>query len=106
MCRAVYAVVIAAEEAVARLRRAAGLEVQIVGVAGTLDAPMPDGVEPDVLIVHDSADAASPPPGPAVVWVGEAAPGWADHVLADDDGLAGALPGAITRALIARRSRR
>lgn len=107
MCRACYAVVVASDADQQRLRRAAGLDVQVVAMTASLSDAVGLDPTPDVLIVHaDAADpAASTQDGPAVVWIGADPPAWADQALADDAGLNDALPGAIVKALIARRSR-
>jgi len=107
MCRACYAVVVAADADQQRLRRAAGLDVQVVAMTASLSDAVALDPTPDVLIVHENAadPAASTHEGPAVVWIGADAPAWADQVLADDAALNDALPGAVVRALIARRSR-
>ena len=107
MCRACYAVVVAADAEQQRLRRAAGLDVQVVAMTASLADAVGLDPMPDVLIVHASAadPAAAAQDGAAVVWVGDDAPEWADLAIADDASLNDALPGACVKALIARRTR-
>lgn len=110
MCRAVYALVVGSTEEVAlRLRRAVGLEVQVMDVL-TDAGPLPEGPF-DVIVV----DAATPGAreavagwrqrsDAAVVWVGEDPPSGVHHAVAWGDDLPDTLPGAVTKALLARRS--
>lgn len=105
MCRACYAVVVAPEAEQQRLRRAAGLEVQVIQTTTAFEAATAVEPTPDVLIVHAASPLASASAGPAVVWIGEHAPDWADVQVPDDEALADALPGAVVRALIERRKR-
>ena len=105
MCRACYAVVIAAEPEQQRLRRAAGLEVQVLATGTSFDAAKGIDPAPDVVIVHATAPEPPAERDAAIVWVGDAAPEWADVSVPDDPALPDALPGAVVRALIARRSR-
>lgn len=97
--------VIAAADAQSRLRRAAGLEVQVIEMLESSEASLPTDPSPDVLIIHPAAGSNRPDSGAAVVWVSEDAPDWADASLPDDENLDDALPSAITKALIARRNR-
>jgi len=112
MCRAVWVIIYAPEgESVTRLRRAAGLEVQVVGVARTSDelTALIATTRADVLVVDGRAPHASTIATASlsrergVVWVGDDAPQGVEMIGAD--ALADSLPGAITRALIARTKR-
>jgi hypothetical protein len=107
MCRACYAVVVGPEAEQQRLRRAAGLDVQVVAMTASFTDALTMDPAPDVLIVHAGSPLQPPgePAGPAIVWVGSDAPGWVDHAAPDDEALGDALPGAIVKALVARRSR-
>jgi DNA-binding NarL/FixJ family response regulator len=112
MCRAVWALAVGPdEEACRRLRRAAGADVQVVAMATDLARAreLVGETEIDVAIV----DAATPDaygivaalrrshPKLALVWVGDAPPE-AVHATAPDVDPE-TIPGAVTRALLARR---
>lgn len=105
MCRACYAVVVAPVEAQPRLRRAAGLDVQVVAMVTSFAEALTIDPPPDVIIVGDGVGDA-PPPGmtAAIVVVGSAAIS-ADERIDDGEDLPDRLPGAVVRALIARRGR-
>lgn len=105
MCRACHAIVVAGSDAHNRLRRAAGLEVQVVALTTSFAEASAMDPAPDVLIVHADAADLEQAPEPAVVWVGADPPDWVDASVPDDDGLNDALPGAVVRALIQRRKR-
>lgn len=111
MCRAVWVVVAGSdEERCKALRRAAGPDSQVVLLATepgeilSLEGPM------DAAVLDAEMDGArglaeelrASRPGTAVVWVGEDAPEQAHHAIAWNTELNDSLPGAITKALIAR----
>ncbi len=112
MCRAVWVILVgASEEACRRLRRAAGIEAQVVAMATEVGTEL-DGRTPADVVIVDAAAAGSERapaviaaglPEAAIVWVGDQAPeqvhGSIPWNTVDD-----ALPGAITRSLIARRT--
>lgn len=103
MCRAISALVVASEDVAPKLRRAAGLEVQVVGIVNSPEVGV-EGVTPDILIIHAPSGQIQPAQGPGFVWVGPDAPDWAHAAVVDDDDLSNTLPGAIVKALIIRRS--
>lgn len=115
MCRAVWVLVAgSSEESCKRLRRAAGIEVQVVGMTQSVEeAPsLIDSSTPDVVVIEGSMpgavalaeDLRARAAGTAVLWVGGDAPGAAHHAVPADADWEEALPGAITKALIARNS--
>lgn len=109
MCRAVWVVVAAAhEEGCKRLRRALGSDAQVVAMTTSADealAVLPSS-NADAVVISSDLDGAvalavrARESGAAVLWVGSAAPDEAHHATEDSDDLSGAL----TRALLARRS--
>lgn len=107
MCRAIWVVVVApSEEACKRIRRAAGADVQVVAIVGSVaDLDGLAETPADVVVIQGMPDAVEAArarwPDAAIVWVGEAAPEGLHAV--GPDGLEDALPGAINAALIARR---
>ncbi len=114
MCRAIWALAIGPDEAAcARLRRAAGADVQVVAMATTAAAAKETlgETEIDVAIVDArTADAYGivarlrrQHPRVAVVWVGKDPPDTA-HLSILDDRAEDELSSAVTRALIARKS--
>ncbi|HEX9713734.1 MAG TPA: hypothetical protein VGB52_14415 [Actinomycetota bacterium] len=94
-------------ESAARLRRAAGLEVQVMDVvegtgglpAGPFDVIILDGAAAGAREAVPAFRAAAP--DAAIVWVGADPPDDV-HQAVPDDGLNDALPGAIVKALLAR----
>jgi NADPH:quinone reductase-like Zn-dependent oxidoreductase len=110
MCRAIWAIIYAADnDAAKKLRRAAGAEVDVVAMATTTDELTATiaTTRADILIVDAGAPSADKiatmvrSKDRGVVWVGDGAPG-GTLVAAWDDQLADTLPSAITRALLAR----
>lgn len=110
MCRAVWVMIVGSSpDVVAKLRRAAGAEVEVVADAASrdealakanqarVDVAVIDGELTDAGALAESLRVA----GLAVVLVG----GVGGDVGADGE-IADELPGAITRALMARRPRR
>lgn len=111
MCRAVWAIVYAANlDAAKALRGAAGAEVEVVAMAKSTDELTATiaTTRADVVIVDGSAPAAATiatmlaAKGSGIAWVGEGAPDGA-VAIAWSDRLGEDLPAAITRALIARK---
>jgi DNA-binding response OmpR family regulator len=111
MCRAVWVVVVgASEDACTRLRRAAGPDAQVVLLTTDPDEVLAGDATFDVVVVDGSSPGAAGlvealragRPGSAIVWVGDDAPEQAHQAAALNDGLDDSLPGAITKALIAR----
>jgi hypothetical protein len=110
MCRAVWvAVVGGSEEACHRLRRAAGPDAQVV-VMATDPAPLlEEEKSADAVVIDGEAEGATAlaqglaarSPNTAIVWVGPSAPPEAHQGVAWDD-IDATLPGAITKALLAR----
>lgn len=107
MCRAVWVILVAPPDVAPRLRRAVGAEAQVVDVAETVDALAQ--IQADVVIVDAGVVGAAAGVGrvraqtrSAIVWIGEDPPDAAHHAVAYDEDLEDALPGAITKALIAR----
>lgn len=112
MCRAVWGVVVAPDDdACKALRRACGADVQVVGmaVAKAEALTLLESTPADVVVLDARAPDASSlveelrARDVAIVWVGAAAPEGAHHAAEAGDGLDDRLPGAITKALIARR---
>lgn len=115
MCRALWVLILgSSDEACRALRRAAGAEAQVVAmtadatqapelaVSSNADAIVVDARAPDAQAAVIEVRARAPEG--AIVWIGDGAPESVDHALGWTDDLGDALPGAITRALIARRS--
>ena len=112
MCRAVWVIVVGgSEEACRRLRRAAGIEVQVVAMATAVGAELDGRTPADVVIVDAAAEGseeapaliATGLPGAAIVWAGEHAPEQV-HGSVPWNQVDEVLPSAITKALIARRA--
>ncbi len=110
MCRAVWVVVYAADlDSAKKLRRGAGAEVEVVAMTMSTDELTATiaTTRADALIIDANATSAAQISGMlrskdrGVVWVGEGAPDGTISV-AWSDALADELPGAITRALLAR----
>jgi hypothetical protein len=99
-------VVAPTEDECKQLRRAVGLEAQVVGMAlsGNEARALMDVTPADVLIVDGATpDVEDLDPGErALVWVGEGAPHHVDAHVERGDLMS--LESAVTRALIARRS--
>lgn len=102
MCRACVAAVVAPEEDHPRIRRAAGLEVQVSDFATSPGELDPEGGF-DVLIIMGAEGPASTEP--ALLAIASERPAWADHSIPDGEDLADRLPGAVVKALIERRKR-
>jgi hypothetical protein len=113
MCRAIWALAIGPdEEACSRIRRAAGADVQVIAMATTLarateligdsqlDVAIIDGLTPDAYGIVTSLRRSHPKV--AVVWIGDAPPDTAHAWVAADTADGETVPGAVTRALIAR----
>lgn len=112
MCRAVWLLIAAVDDhACKRLRRAAGAEVQVIAMETSAEAALGvPGDNLDAAVVDARLDGAGnlasalTARGVAVVVVREPGSLDGDGVFVDWDGeIDDALPGAITRALIARR---
>jgi DNA-binding NarL/FixJ family response regulator len=106
MCRAVWVIVVApTDEACKALRRAAGVEVQVVAMAATAAEAraLLDSTPADAVVMDAGTPGARDfdPGERGFVWVGDDAPARAHAQVATPD--ADELPSAITRALIARR---
>ncbi len=115
MCRAIWALAIGPDEdACNRIRRAAGPEVQVIAMATTLtraqeligdsalDVALIDATTSDAYGIVRTLRRAHPKV--AVVWIGASPPDTAHtHVEADEADI-DHVPGAVTRALIARRA--
>ena len=114
MCRAIWALAIGPdEEACGKIRRAAGADVQVIAMATTLARAreLIGESELDVAII----DAATPDgygivtnlrrlhPKVAIVWIGAEPPETAHASIARDETDDDHLPGAVTKALIARK---
>ena len=114
MCRAIWALAIGPDEdACNRIRRSAGVEVQVIAMAtalsraqeligdSTIDVAVIDARTPDAYGIVRTLRRSHPKV--AVVWIGDDPPETAHtqipHAEADVDHL----PGAITKALIARK---
>jgi len=113
MCRAIWALAIAPDEdAAARIRRAAGADVQVIAMATSLgdvreriaesaiDVAILDSSTPDAFGIVSALRRQHP--RVAVVWIGQDPPEivHASVPLAEAD--IDHLPGVVTRALIAR----
>lgn len=110
MCRAVWVLVAAAsEEACKALRRAAGMECQVVGMATSMDdvIAMLTNTPADCVVVDAAVAGARARAGEiadcAICWVGPDAPSNAHHAVEWGDNLNDILPGAIVKALLARK---
>jgi len=95
------------DEECKKLRRACGAEAQVVAMSLSPSVEELKATNADVAVLgaFDSFAVAARDSGAAVVWVGHAAPEGAHASVADDESLTDALPSAITKALIARRTR-
>jgi DNA-binding NarL/FixJ family response regulator len=115
MCRAIWALAIGPDDqACARLRRAAGADVQVVAMATTparieeligetpIDVAIVDAETPDSYGIVSRLRRSHPKI--AVVWVGDEPPDTAHDSVARTAVDADHLPSAVTRALIARKS--
>jgi len=115
MCRAIWALAIGPnEDACNRIRRTAGADVQVIAMATTmarakeligdseLDVAIIDATTPDAYGIVTNLRRSHPKV--AVVWLGGDPPETAHASLpleeADDE----RVPGAVTRALIARKN--
>lgn len=96
------AAVIAPEGDQQRIRRAAGLEVQVSDLASS-SSELDPSASFDVLIILGAVEPTTKEP--ALLAIGPDEPVWADHCIPDGDDLADRLPGAVVRALIERRKR-
>ena len=114
MCRAIWALAIGPDEdACGRLRRAAGAEVQVIAMATTLarateligdssiDVALIDATTPDAYGIVRTLRRSHPKV--AVVWIGDSAPETAHTQISHNEADVDRLPGAITKALIARK---
>ena len=114
MCRAIWAIAIGPdEEACARIRRAAGADVQVVAMATTLagmremigdaeiDVAILDGATPDAYGIVTTLRRQHP--RVAVLWIGDDAPEVVHASVQASEADGDHLPSAVTRALLARR---
>ena len=114
MCRAIWALAIGPDEAACgRIRRAAGADVQVIAMATTLtrareligeselDVAVVDATTPDAYGIVTNLRRQHPKV--AIVWIGDEPPEIAHASLPHDEADGDHVPGAITRALIARR---
>lgn len=115
MCRAIWALAIGPDEdACGRIRRAAGADVQVIAMATTLDRAreLIGDTELDVAIIdattHDAYGIVKhlrrSHPKVAVLWIGDSPPETAHASLTHDQADAERVPGAVTKALIARKN--
>ncbi|MGH2785878.1 MAG: hypothetical protein ACRDJ1_11495 [Actinomycetota bacterium] len=115
MCRAIWALAIGPDEdACGRIRRAAGAEVQVIAMATTLsrateligdstiDVALIDATTPDAYGIVRSMRRSHPKV--AIVWIGDDPPETAHTQVSHGEADLDHLPGAITKALIARKS--
>jgi hypothetical protein len=102
MCRACVAAIVAPEEDHQRIRRAAGLEVQVSDLVTSPSELDPEGDFDVIIIKGTEAPAVT---GPALLSIGPEQPAWADNSIPDGEDLADRLPGAVVKALIERRKR-
>ncbi|MGH2795308.1 MAG: hypothetical protein ACRDKG_13510 [Actinomycetota bacterium] len=115
MCRAIWALAIGPDEdACNRIRRAAGAEVQVIAMATTLarateligdspiDVALIDATTPDAYGIVRFMRRSHPKV--AIVWIGDAPPETAHTQVPHGEADLDHLPGAITKALIARKS--
>jgi len=114
MCRAVWVVIVARDEdAAKRLRRAAGIECQVVAMATSVaDAGSILSDQTVDCVVLDAQTAAAHDeivairaraPHAAIVWIGDESPADVEQSVQWSDEISDALPGAITKALLARK---
>jgi len=114
MCRAIWALAVGPDEdACGKIRRAAGADVQVIAMATTLSRAreLIGDTELDIAII----DATTPDaygivtnlrrlhPKVAIVWIGNEPPETAHASLHHDEVDDDHLPGAVTKALIARK---
>jgi DNA-binding NtrC family response regulator len=115
MCRAIWALAIGPDEdACGRIRKAAGAEVQVIAMATTLaraqeligdstiDVALIDAATPDAYGIVRAMRRSHPKV--AVVWIGDSPPETAHSNVGVGQVDVDHVPGAITRALIARRN--
>lgn len=115
MCRAIWALAIGPDEAACdRIRRAAGAEVQVIAMATTLertqeligdsqlDVALIDAATPDAYGIVRTLRRSHPKV--AIVWIGASPPDTAHSHLGAGEADLDHVPGAVTRALIARRN--
>ena len=115
MCRAIWALAIGPDEdACAGIRRAAGADVQVIAMATTLarareligdtelDVAIVDATTPDAYGIVTSLRRSHPKV--AVVWIGDSPPETVHASLSRDQVDVERVPGAVTRALIARKN--
>jgi CMP-2-keto-3-deoxyoctulosonic acid synthetase len=112
MCRAIWVLIYAGDpETGKRIRRAAGADVQVVGMAIDTDelTQLIATTKADVILVASGAPRAREivptvaSADRAVVWIGGDAPPEIAFAVEDRDAMEDSLPGAITKALIARK---
>jgi DNA-binding response OmpR family regulator len=114
MCRAIRVVVAAPDaDALAALRRAVGVESEVVDAITDLEAVASAGgtFDVDVAVIDARTPDAqaiahallSERPRIGIVWAGDEPPGEA-HATLSIDAIADDLPGTIVRALLARRT--
>jgi hypothetical protein len=114
MCRAIWALAIGPDEdSCNRLRRAAGADVQVIAMATTLartteligdssiDVALIDATTPDAYGIVRLLRRSHPKV--AVVWIGEDGPETAHTQVPTAQVDVDHLPGAITKALIAKK---
>jgi response regulator of citrate/malate metabolism len=114
MCRAIWALAVGPDEdACARIRRAAGADVQVIAMAtnlarareligdSPLDVAIVDATTPDAYGIVTNLRRMHPKV--AIVWIGADPPEIAHVSLSSDQVDGDRLPGAVTRALIARK---
>jgi hypothetical protein len=115
MCRAIWALAIGPDEdACARIRRAAGADVQVIAMATTLSRAQEiiGESEVDVAIIDATTTDAygivtylrRSHPKVSVVWIGKEPPETVHSSLGVEEADGEHLPGAVTRALIARKN--
>lgn len=115
MCRAIWALAIGPDEdACGRIRRAAGADVQVIAMATTLaraqeligdssiDVALIDATTPDAYGIVRTLRRSNPKV--AIVWIGESPPETAHTQIGHEQADVDHLPGAVTKALIARKS--
>ena len=106
MCRAVWVTVVgASDDAAKRIRRALGVEAQVVLVTTDASDESIRTTQTDAVVIDGDAPGARglaaelASAGRAILWVGEDAPPDAHHASAQRDDL----ESALTRALLARK---
>jgi len=114
MCRAIWALAIGPDEAACgKIRRAAGAEVQVIAMATTLarareligesqlDVAIIDASTPDAYGIVTKLRRLHPKV--AIVWIGNDPPETAHASVLHSDVDTDHVPGAVTKALIARK---